>query len=813
MHILSCPPAADLVRLRRGEVPAPASEPLLQHLGGCATCTATAATLAHDSLQLDLHRAAAPPSPHEPALTALVERLGGLGPTLTFGYDPAAFDPVLEAAQGADELGRLGGYRILSVLGRGGMGVVYRAEDTQLRRPVALKVIRPELAGNAASRARFFREARSAAALEHEHVVPVYHVGEAAGTVFLAMPLLAGETLDERLRCGPLPVADALRVAREAALGLVAAHAAGLIHRDLKPANLFLLQTTGRAVLLDFGLARPLASDGFSEPGLLVGTPGYLAPEQACGRPVDARADLFSLGCTLYHALTGTPPFDGPDVLSKLHALANRTVLRAHTVNPAVPRELSELTARLLERDPARRPTSAQAVVNELAQLKLAPCRRKQRMLLALIGGMVAAAVTLATVIVIYDKKGQVVAKLEVPDGGKVEIMPSKPPTANMIPPVEPQQLPPQQLPPTGVPMTPWQPGTPPTWQPPLRPGAPATLPAPTRESEVLRLPPTPVPDKPRVAIPPGLRAYTLRVPASALNLLPGTKVDVLGVRMVQGKEPPAGNGPPGLPGGPGGTPGGRPVLDIGLRKDLATLAGVLLRDCLVLGVEHTIPTAPGMISGAGDAAAEKACHLTLALKPDDVLTLARASELWPVAVCARRPGDKLLFLMAGLQVQTGWQERPHTLFAVELDARDQPQARVVQRQLTVESFSERSAALVLPEAQALELYRASIADTKWRLELLPLTKDADLLAVPVQLRDREPLVWANSRVDVIGIPHQAHKDRPKMLLQDVSVLRVWADRAVLALTEEQTKSALAAQDEFGFRLALREPTPKKAAE
>jgi serine/threonine protein kinase len=156
-----------------------------------------------------------------------------------------------------DELGRLGPYRVLSVLGAGGMGVVFRAEDPQLNRPVALKAMLPTAAGAESGRQRFLREARAAAAIKHDHVVSVYQVGEDRGVPFLAMEFLEGEPLDKRLRReGKLPLAEVLRFGREIALGLAAAHKRGLIHRDSKPANLWLEAETGRIKVLDFGLAR-----------------------------------------------------------------------------------------------------------------------------------------------------------------------------------------------------------------------------------------------------------------------------------------------------------------------------------------------------------------------------------------------------------------------------------------------------------------------------------------------------------------------------------------------------------------------------
>src|SRR5262249_55726881 len=183
------------------------------------------------------------------------------------------------------DLGRIGPYRVLAVLGTGGMGVVFRAEDEQLRRPVALKVMRADAAAGPQARERFLREARSAAALEHEHIVPVYHVGEAGGAPFLAMPLLRRGSLEDPLpRAGALPVPDVLRIGRQIAHALAYAHGKGVIHRDVKPANIWLEETPDelgddcqdRVRLLDFGLARGPDDAGLTASGAVLGTPAYM---------------------------------------------------------------------------------------------------------------------------------------------------------------------------------------------------------------------------------------------------------------------------------------------------------------------------------------------------------------------------------------------------------------------------------------------------------------------------------------------------------------------------------------------------------
>ncbi|MDB5334611.1 MAG: hypothetical protein JWN70_230 [Planctomycetaceae bacterium] len=269
-------------------------------------------------------------------------------------------------------------YRPVKVLGQGGMGTVYLAEDTRLGRNVAIKTLRPELAVNAQAKERFLREARLAAMLEHDHIVPIYSVGEADGTPFLAMPLLKGEPLNALIQRtnGPLPVPTAVRLAREVALGLAAAHERGLIHRDIKPGNIWLEAPTGRVKILDFGLAKAaeVASEGMSElnltaTGAIVGTPAYMAPEQANGDPVDCRADLFSLGCILYEMLSGQRAFSGATTFSILMSLASQIPIAPDKLSPQCPPALSRLVMQLLEKDPAKRPVSATAVIQALDHL------------------------------------------------------------------------------------------------------------------------------------------------------------------------------------------------------------------------------------------------------------------------------------------------------------------------------------------------------------------------------------------------------------------------------------------------------------
>jgi len=322
----------------------------------------------------------------------------------------------LAPAEQADEIGRLGQYRILKVLGAGGMGVVFEAEDPKLKRKVAIKAMLPALAASATAKQRFLREAQTAAAIEHDHIVAIYQVGEDRGVPFIAMPFLKGEPLDERLkRDKVLPLADVLRIGREVATGLGAAHAAGLVHRDIKPANIWLealpgepgaSATGGRVKILDFGLARAAADNAqLTQQGAIIGTPAYMAPEQATGQAVNARCDLFSLGCVLYRLCTGELPFKGSDTVSTLVAVATDNPPPPIALRPQLPQKLSDLVMQLLEKDPGKRVASAEAVVEALrpitkaskgskgSALDAAPARKTPKPLVLVVGGALVAAV------------------------------------------------------------------------------------------------------------------------------------------------------------------------------------------------------------------------------------------------------------------------------------------------------------------------------------------------------------------------------------------------------------------------------------
>ncbi len=275
---------------------------------------------------------------------------------------------------------RLAHYQVQHKLGQGGMGWVVLAEDTKLNRKVALKVMRGRLAADKESRERFVREAKAAAQLRHDNVITIYQVDEDRGVPFFAMELLEGGTLQQRLEYPkPLSIGAAVRIAREIAQGLQVAHERGVIHRDIKPANIWLEAPRGRVKILDFGLARHVnVESGLTHAGEIVGTPHYMSPEQARGKEIDCRTDLFSLGCILYRTTTGKLPFAGETLLATLTAIAVDAPAPVIQLNPQVPHPLADLIERLLAKDPAQRPGSAGEVIEELTAIErdLAPGNR-----------------------------------------------------------------------------------------------------------------------------------------------------------------------------------------------------------------------------------------------------------------------------------------------------------------------------------------------------------------------------------------------------------------------------------------------------
>jgi serine/threonine-protein kinase len=276
----------------------------------------------------------------------------------------------------------LGEYRIVEVLGTGSMGVVYRAQHAASGREVALKLLPRALEVDVERRRRFLREARAASAVVHPRLAVVHEAGEADGRAFIAMELVRGRSLERVLAEGSsggrLPVSEALRIARGIAEGLAAAHAHGVVHRDLKPDNV-MIDDEGAVKVLDFGVARLLAMpDGaslstLSTEGAILGTPGYMSPEQSYGQRVDARADVFALGALLYEMLTGSKAFTGETAFHVLLATNRDEPPPPSRGAPGVGRALDQLVARCLAKDPKRRVATAAEVRDAIAAVEANP--------------------------------------------------------------------------------------------------------------------------------------------------------------------------------------------------------------------------------------------------------------------------------------------------------------------------------------------------------------------------------------------------------------------------------------------------------
>ena len=295
----------------------------------------------------------------------------GAGPTAAFVND--ANRDVLPTT--------IGDYKVLATIGRGAMGQVYLAEDDRLDRRVAIKVMHPARASDPASRQRFLRESRATAAIEHPHVVTIHQVGEhrqsgeQSGLPYIVMQCLHGETLGTyRAKVGRVPLPEALRIGREIADGLAAAHRRGLVHRDIKPENIILEGPTREVKIIDFGLVCDLGDDPSKAPvtveGAVLGTPAYMAPERISDRPVDARADLFGLGVMLYELLADRLPFTGTSMMAMLASIAHGSPTPLRSAAPDVPDDVSKLVMQMIAHDPADRPATAQAVADTIAAIE-----------------------------------------------------------------------------------------------------------------------------------------------------------------------------------------------------------------------------------------------------------------------------------------------------------------------------------------------------------------------------------------------------------------------------------------------------------
>jgi len=268
--------------------------------------------------------------------------------------DIATLRPKLEAALG-DQL-QLG-----DLLGQGGFAAVFRAHDPFLERDVAIKVLDPSLAVDTALKEQFLHEARTIAAAEDPHIVPLYSADSSGELLYLVMRLLPGRSLEDRIAEGKLPAAEAARIALDCAGALAAAHAVGVVHRDIKPANI-LLDANGNATVTDFGIALVTSRPAREQHGSTSGTPHYMSPEQSLGEQVDGRSDVYALGVVLYEMLTGTCPFPGRNATEVIAKHISAPIPKVSEREPGTPAALVRLVERMLAKDPAGRPTAAELV-------------------------------------------------------------------------------------------------------------------------------------------------------------------------------------------------------------------------------------------------------------------------------------------------------------------------------------------------------------------------------------------------------------------------------------------------------------------
>ncbi len=355
---MKCDPAVLETLVRQSIDPGEPVESIASHVETCVRCQQTLADLggdvhwwndARDWLSLPAD--------------------GVSASNLSHGLPPIDLS-FLDLPRHPEMLGRIGRYEVESVLGRGGMGVVLRAHDSDLHRTVAIKVLAPEWAASIPARQRFAREAQSAASVAHENVIPIYNVEANATLPFLVMRYVPGMTLQRWvISNGPPDVATILRVAGQLAEGLAAAHQRGLVHRDIKPGNVMVGENIDRIWLTDFGLARAADSVTLTQTGIIAGTPNYMSPEQARGENVDQQSDLFSLGCLLYFLSTGRAPFESDNTLSVLHRIVTDDADPLTTHRSDLPPAFVRLVHWLLHRTRSQRPNDCDAVI---AALKIA---------------------------------------------------------------------------------------------------------------------------------------------------------------------------------------------------------------------------------------------------------------------------------------------------------------------------------------------------------------------------------------------------------------------------------------------------------
>ena len=363
-----CPTSERLRSLLDGQPSDAEQAELQQHIDECESCQQTLEGLVAGKESWDgvARRLGDAEPPVTPALHDAIAAAREMEATIPSVKLPPG---LLQPAQQPDSMGRLAHYEVLEEVGSGGMGIVLKAFDTSLRRVVAIKVMAPHLAANAAARRRFVREAQAAAAVAHEHVVAIHAVADQHERPYLAMQFIEGKTLQERLdESGPLSVREVLRIGMQTAAGLAAAHAQGLVHRDIKPANILLENGVERVKLTDFGLARAVDDASVTQSGVIAGTPLFMSPEQARGEAVDHRSDLFSLGSVLYAMCVGHAPFRASTTMGVIKRVCDESPRPIRDINPDVPDWLCDIIGKMLSKNASERFASAKEVSEMLGQ-------------------------------------------------------------------------------------------------------------------------------------------------------------------------------------------------------------------------------------------------------------------------------------------------------------------------------------------------------------------------------------------------------------------------------------------------------------
>lgn len=328
----------------------------------------------------------------------------------------------LETCDDPEYVGQLGSYRIIEVIGAGGMGVVLRAHDPKLKRVVAIKVLAAEPRSNPAAVERFLREAQAAAAVHHDHIVTIHSVEDGVARPYLVMECVEGISLQQKIDGeGALALDEIVRIGSQLARGLEAAHAGGLVHRDIKPANILLEAATQRVKITDFGLAYAMDAPQRSQERLIVGTPQYMSPEQALGHRTDHRSDLFSLGGVLYAMCTGRPPFTAETALAALRGVCDDRPTPVRELNPQIPQWLERLIDRLLGKDPDQRPQSAEEVERELSAAHDQRVKKGSNTAWPMIATISAVCMAMLGVIIVIKRDGAS-TRLNVPAGSEVNV-------------------------------------------------------------------------------------------------------------------------------------------------------------------------------------------------------------------------------------------------------------------------------------------------------------------------------------------------------------------------------------------------------